>query len=163
MNPSFLYGFIIFLEYLPPLTDLNSKIVQRKPGQFKPDPKRRNMLFDAFYQYFILQFFDADFNLTVSRVLLNKYTAESNVKYFLFNTRTQVTASQLYGADEVTTKELRSFSNGKLKTERLNHEDYPPSLSYTKRIKTIFFPTNSASKSVWVRTNIVLALCVSRA
>lgn len=50
----------------------------------------------------------------------------------------QVSASQLYGADEATRRELRSFENGKLKTEFLNNEHYAPYLTSTKRASTFY-------------------------
>ncbi|XP_025207795.1 prostaglandin G/H synthase 2-like [Melanaphis sacchari] len=84
---------------LPPLNLLYTDIFERQSGQFKPDLENRNLLFQAFYQYFILQFFDSDSKLTI-------------------------TASQLYGRDSVTEKSLRSFSDGKLKTQYINNEHY---------------------------------------
>lgn len=70
----FIYNILLYLlnvffdhfpESLPPLTTLYSTLFKRKHNQFKPDVKRRNILFNTFYQYFILQFFDTNFNPTV--------------------------------------------------------------------------------------------------
>ncbi|XP_025207796.1 prostaglandin G/H synthase 2-like [Melanaphis sacchari] len=84
---------------LPPLNILYSKVFERKSGQFQPDLQNRNLLFQAFYQYFILQFFDSDSKLTI-------------------------TASQLYGRDKASERSLRSFSDGKLKTLYFKKEHY---------------------------------------
>jgi len=129
----------------PPLAVVNGKIVLRGPGQFKPDPKRRNILSDAFYRYFVLQYFDAGFNLTVIIMAYGRTYASPSNKYS--NIRAQVTASQLYGADEVTENQLRSFADGKLKTDRSNDEHYPPHSSLFSRIKTTLFP----AATIWVR------------
>jgi len=64
----------------------------------------------------------------------------------------QVTASQVYGNDETIQRELRLFSHGKLKTEILNDEHYPPSLSFTKRAAIRFSSMLSNPKLSWVRT-----------
>jgi len=117
---------------------------------FKPDPKRQNILADTFYRYFVLQFFNADFNLTVCERARNIRCAR-NVR-IKRNGVMQVTASQVYGNDETTKRELRLFSHGKLKTEILNDEHYPPSLSFAKRAAIRFSSMQSGSKSSWVRT-----------
>lgn len=68
--------FVRFLEDLPPLRLLYSQIFERTPEQqFKPDPKRRNLLFHTFYQYFVMQFLNSDFNMTVKLYipLINQY------------------------------------------------------------------------------------------
>ncbi|XP_029345133.1 prostaglandin G/H synthase 1-like [Acyrthosiphon pisum] len=83
----------------PPLGKLYNKVLKRKPGQLIPDRKNRNLLLDAFYQYFVLQFFDANSNLTV-------------------------TASQLYGSDDMSERSMRSFSGGKLKTSAINYKPF---------------------------------------
>lgn len=57
----------------------------------------------------------------------------------------QITASQLYGADETTRRELRSFANGKLKTEYLNGEHYPPYLSSAKLVKMVYPPAGRST------------------
>lgn len=60
---------IRFPERLPPLNSLYKDIVQRESGTaLKPDPEGRNLLFQAFYQYFMLQFFNNDFNMTVRTI-----------------------------------------------------------------------------------------------
>lgn len=70
----------------------------------------------------------------------------------LFTCCTQVTGSQLYGADEITQKQLRSLSKGKLKTEYLNNEHYPPQFSFSKKINMAFLKMDSEGKTHWVRT-----------
>lgn len=59
------YKCIHFLEKLPSLTTLYDEIFKREPDQFTPDTRHRNILFQTFYQYFILQFLNNDFELTV--------------------------------------------------------------------------------------------------
>ncbi|XP_022176344.1 prostaglandin G/H synthase 2-like [Myzus persicae] len=95
-------------ESLPQLKTLYNDIFKRKPGQFVPDRKNRNLLFNAFYQYFVLQFFDVNSNLTV-------------------------TASQLYGSDAVSERSMRSLSGGKLKTLEFNSDLYAPNQVFELR------------------------------
>ncbi|KAL4089107.1 hypothetical protein QTP88_024179 [Uroleucon formosanum] len=93
---------------LPPLDTLYNNILKRKPGQFTPDRKNKNLLFDAFHQYFVLQFCGTNSNMTV-------------------------TASQLYGNDAVSEKSMRSFSGGKLKTRKHNYKHYAMNDVFTLR------------------------------
>ncbi|KAL4089100.1 hypothetical protein QTP88_024172 [Uroleucon formosanum] len=84
---------------LPPLNTLYNKILKRKSGQFKKERKNNNLLLDAFYRYFVLQFCGTNSNL-------------------------KVTASQLYGNDAVSERAMRSFSGGKLMTRKYNNKHY---------------------------------------
>ncbi|KAL5241951.1 hypothetical protein ACI65C_009361 [Semiaphis heraclei] len=93
---------------LPPMKILYNNIFKRAPGKFIPDRQNKNLLFNAFHQYFILQFFDADSKLTV-------------------------TASQLYGSDAVSERSMRSFSGGQLKTLKFNCDHYAPNQAFTLR------------------------------
>lgn len=116
---------------LPPLNMLYDQVFKREgDGRLIQDPKRRNVLFHTFYQFFMLQFFDKDFSATV-------------------------TGSQLYGSDRATQKELRSMSGGKLKTTYLDGEHYPPRFSFAEKIKKVFTRTPMmAGKSHWVSVNL---------
>ncbi|XP_025422715.1 prostaglandin G/H synthase 2-like [Sipha flava] len=100
---------------LPLLDTLYEQVFRRKPDDaLKRDPKRRNILFHTFSQYFVLQFFGEHFNSTV-------------------------TGSQLYGSDETTRRELRSFVGGKLRTEcHPNNEHYPPQFSLVEVLSMVF-------------------------
>ncbi|XP_025418087.1 prostaglandin G/H synthase 2-like, partial [Sipha flava] len=109
---------------LPSLDMVYNEIFQRKPDGFIPDPKHRNLLFYAFYQYFMLQFFNTDFS-------------------------SMVTGSQLYGVDETTQRHLRLLSNGKLKTEYSNNEYYPPRISFAKKISLAFLQMEPEGKTHW--------------
>lgn len=51
---------------------------------------------------------------------------------------TQVTASQLYGADEIMGMESRTFYDGKLKTEISGSDSGSSFMSFFKRIAPIF-------------------------
>ncbi|CAI6362657.1 unnamed protein product [Macrosiphum euphorbiae] len=84
---------------LPPVKTLYNKILKPKPGQFIPDRKNRNLLLDAFYQYFVMQFSDPNSNLTV-------------------------TASQLYGSGAASERSRRSLSGGKLKTRKFDYKHF---------------------------------------
>lgn len=55
----------MYIDKLPSLDLVYNEIYQRKPDGFIPDPKHRNLLFYAFYQYFVLQFFNSDFSSMV--------------------------------------------------------------------------------------------------
>lgn len=56
---------IRFTENYPSLSVLYDRIFRRQQNDFLPDEQRRNLLFQTYYQYFVLQFFDADFNPSV--------------------------------------------------------------------------------------------------
>lgn len=61
----------------------------------------------------------------------------------------QVSASQLYGADEITQRQLRLLSGGKLKTEYLN-EHYPPLLTSVKNVKMVYPHVKQSLNTEWV-------------
>lgn len=129
------------------MTTVYDKIVRTKTGRMETDPKRRNLLFHAFRQYFFLQFFDAQFNSTV-RCPNGTTSARPTRVYGVCDARCpQVTASQLYGADETTAKELRTFSNGKLKTEYIHGEHYPPYRSSASRVH-MAYPSSTEQRDV---------------
>ncbi|XP_025416173.1 uncharacterized protein LOC112687593 [Sipha flava] len=124
-------------DTLPPLDTVYDNIIRRKPDDLtKRDPRRRNMLWHTFYQYFVLQFLDEDFNSTV-------------------------TGSQLYGTDGTARGELRSFVGGKLRTERrLNDEHYPPRLTLIEKFISAFSRIRAGGPTHWV--NIFAVLLPSR-
>lgn len=63
----------------------------------------------------------------------------------------QVTGSQLYGTDRNAQRALRSLAGGRLKTELVNGEQYPPRLSFGRRVvDAVLAHTWLADRSHWV-------------
>lgn len=175
---------IRFSDQLPPLDAVYDDIFRRKPDdRMKRDPRRRNMLYHAFYQYFVLQFFGEDFNSTV-RIHVVGYALAAHthvtrctdtplatfIVLILCSLRTidksritrlQVTGSQLYGTDDISRAELRSFAGGKLRTERrLNDQHYPPRLSLAKKLITAISRWKTGGPTRWV--SVVAVILSSR-
>lgn len=70
----------------------------------------------------------------------------------------QVTGSQLYGIDEKTQKALKSFSNGKLKTEYVNNEEYLPRLTLGEKINMVLTRLEPVEQSHWVSVLVIVFL-----
>ncbi|XP_064616364.1 prostaglandin G/H synthase 2-like [Liolophura sinensis] len=80
--------------------------------EFKPDPMKTSVLFAFFAQHFTHQFFKTDFA---------KGPGFTNGGH-------GVDVSHIYGHDKNVENLLRSFSGGKLKSQMLNGEEFPPYL-----------------------------------
>ncbi|VVC25788.1 Haem peroxidase,Haem peroxidase, animal type [Cinara cedri] len=110
---------------LPQLYMVENNIINRASEEFmKPDKKKRNLLFQAFFKYFVLQYLNDDFNMTI-------------------------TASQLYGSNKATKQDLRSFNNGKMKIQSINGEQFPPYLKSARQVKMLYPPIKLKLQRNW--------------
>lgn len=122
------------------------KSFERKPAGSK---RTRNVGIYFFTRFISISFCSFSTpNSTRRFVAQTTLRARDPTKYTTCDARCpQVTASQLYGADETTAKELRTFSNGKLKTECFDGEHYPPYLSSASRVHMVY-PSSTEQKDV---------------
>lgn len=91
-----------------------------KRKEFIPNNLGSNVLFAFFAQHFTHQFFQTDFKRGPA------YTLNQNH---------QVDMNQVYGIDWDTARALRTYKDGKLITQIINGEDYPPFMRDVKGVR----------------------------
>ncbi|XP_068230958.1 prostaglandin G/H synthase 2-like [Palaemon carinicauda] len=132
---------------LPNIDTLVEKLFARK--EFHPDPQNSNLLFQYYALHFGRQFVQGP----GSGPQLFKGTGEMD-------------ASHIYGTEEKDRQLLRSGINGKLRSQILNGEEFPPSLSDNADMSTsqplknqsfaLAHPTFSSSPGLFVFATIWL-------
>ena len=83
-----------------------------KRKKFKPNPLKTNCLFPFYAQFFTHQFFRIDYK---------------NGPAYTHSWAHGVDLTQLYGNDLQTQKKLRTMVDGKMKSQVIDGEEYPPS------------------------------------
>ena len=99
-----------------------NKVFLRK--EFKPDPHGTNVLFQYYAQHFTHQFFRTD------------YKKGPHITYGGGG----VDVSNIYGLDRATQRALRSGVDGKLITQTIDGEEFPPYLKDVKGISMDYPP-----------------------
>lgn len=107
---------------MPNVDELIKKVFMRK--EFIPEPHQSNVLFQYYAQHFTHQFFRTDYNKGPQ---LTKGTGGVDV-------------SNIYGLTENDRQALRSRVNGKLRTQVINGEEFPPYLKDVPNIQMDYPP-----------------------
>ncbi|XP_063844769.1 prostaglandin G/H synthase 2-like [Scylla paramamosain] len=106
----------------PDVDELIKKVFLRR--EFIPDPHDTNVLFQYYAQHFTHQFFRTD------------YTKGPH----LTKGNGGVDVSNIYGLNEQDRRALRSWENGKLRTQVINGEEFPPYLKDVPAISMDYPP-----------------------